>query len=355
MTLHVRQQEKISKTTVSEAKRLCKFKCPHLNCDHTFLTKRGMMIHAGTCQWKDEYEIERVLNHRGPITNRSYLVKWKGYSDDENSWVSRLNLHHQIIKEYELKSGAYVQDWKFRCPKCDLPCASERGIKIHLSRSHRQEKPQEFQGRLVDKAVQVKKLEIQQEERPKVTCEGQPLDNIFRFKYLGTIFAANASQQFDIDSRIAMAMARCGRLRSIFDSDFITLNLKLRLYEAAVCSLLTYGCETWVIDEKTRKRINGANSVMLARITGKPIPQEARPATSSLNLIRRIKMRRHRWLGHILRLGPSSIVYQAIMIQDKMQLEGNLLMDAPPYTNIEDLARQAKDRARWRELTHAIR
>ena len=172
---------------------------------------------------------------------------------------------------------------------------------------------------------------------------------------MGTIFAANASQQFDIDSRIAMAMARCGRLRSIFDSDFITLNLKLRLYEAAVCSLLTYGCETWVIDEKTRKRINGANSVMLARITGKSIPQEARPATSSLDLIRRIRMRRHRWLGHILRLGPSSIVYQAIMIQDKMQLEGNLLMDAPPYTNIEDLACQAKDRARWRELTHAIR
>ena len=66
-------------------------------------------------------------------------------------------------------------------------------------------------------------------------------------------------------------------------------------------------------------------------------------------------MRRHRWLGHILRLGPSSIVYQALKIQAKMQMEGNLLMDAPPHTSVEDLARQAKDRARWRELTHAIR
>ena len=224
-----------------------------------------------------------------------------------------------------------------------------------MSRSHKEEKEQEFQGRLVDRAVQIKKLEAQQEQRPQVMCEGQPLENTFKFRYLGTMFAANASQHFDIESRIAMAMSRCGRLRPVFDSKVITLHLKLRLYEAAVCSLLTYGCETWDLDEKTRKRINGSNSVMLARITGNSIPHEARPATTSLNLIRRIRIRRHRWLGHILRLGPGSIVYQALKVQDKMKTEGNLLMDAPPYTNLEDLARQAKDRARWREITHAIK
>ena len=355
MTLHVSEQEKVSKTTAIEAKKICKFKCPHLNCNHSFMTKKGMLIHAGTCQWKDEFEMDKIISHRGPITNRSYLVKWKGYTDEENSWVTRLNLHPQSIEDYERRSGAYVEDWQFRCPKCNLPCASERGIKIHMSRSHKQEKQQVFQGRLADKAVKVQKLEAKQEERPKVTCEGQSLVNVFRFKYLGTIFAANGSQHFGIHSRIAMAMERCGRLRSVFDSTFITLNLKLRLYEAAVCSLLTYGCETWNIDEKTRRRINGANSAMLARITGKTIPQEARSATTSLDLIRRIRMRRHRWLGHILRLGPSSIVYQALKMQAKMQLEGNLLMDAPPHTSVEDLARQAKDRSRWRELTHTIR
>ena len=130
----------------------------------------------------------------------------------------------------------------------------------------------------MDKAVQIKKLEKQQDKRRKITCEDQQLSNVFRFCYLGTIFAADGSQQYDVDSRIAMAMARCGRLRPIFDSEIITQKLKLRLYEAAVCSLMTYGCETWLIDEKTRKRINGANSVMLARITGNPIPYEARPA-----------------------------------------------------------------------------
>ena len=94
---------------------------------------------------------------------------------------------------------------------------------------------------------------------------------------------------------------------------------------------------------------------MLAHITGNPIPHEARPTTTSLDLVRRIRMRRHRWVGHILRLGPDSMVYQALKNQSHMDMEGNLLMDAPPHTSIADLARQAKDRARWRELTHAIR
>ena len=180
------------------------------------------------------------------------------------------------------------------------------------------------------------------------------MSNVFRFRYLGTIFAANASQKFDLDTRIVMAMERCGRLRPGFDSAVITLRLKLRLYEAAVCSLMTYGCETWDIDEKTKKRINGTNSIMLARITGKSIPQEARPATTSLNLVCRIRMRRHRWVGHILRLGQDSIAYQALKVQSRMQVEGNLLMDAPPHSIFEDLTRQDKDRARWREITHAI-
>ena len=354
-SLHVCQQDEVSETTPEEAKKLCRFKCPHLNCNHSFLTRRGMQIHASRCVWKEEYEVEMIVDHRGPVTSRSYCIKWKGYPASENSWVPRSNLHPQAIEEYEKKVGAYVYDWKFRCPTCNLPCSSERGISIHMGRMHKQEKPQEFKGRLVDRAVQVKKLEKQQEERRQITCEGHQLDNVFRFCYLGTIFAADGSQQYDVDSRIAMAMARCGRLRPIFDSKIITQKLKLRLYEAAVCSLMTYGCETWLIDEKTRKRINGANSVMLARITGNPIPYEARPATTSLDLIRRIRMRRHRWVGHILRLGPGSIVFQALRDQSQMNMEGNLLMDVPPHSSITDLARQAKDRARWRELTHAIR
>ena len=138
--------------------------------------------------------------------------------------------------------------------------------------------------------------------------------------------------------------------RHIFASTAISLQLKLRLYDVAVCSLLTYGCETWALCEKTRRCINGANSRMLTHITGKSVREEARPLTTSLNLVRRIRIRRYRWLGHILRTSPHRLIHQAIKCQAIMDSPGNLLMDAPPFSSPQDLREQAADRATW--LSH---
>ena len=90
----------------------------------------------------------------------------------------------------------------------------------------------------------------------------------------------------------------------------IPLKVKLCLYEAAVCSLLTYGCETWNLDAHTIRRINGANSTMIARFTGQSI--HTRPLTTSFDLVKKIRGRRFRWLTHIVRVGPSSIMFQTL-------------------------------------------
>lgn len=65
------------------------------------------------------------------------------------------------------------------------------------------------------------------------------------------------------------------------------------------------------------------------RFTGKTIPQETRQASCSFNLVRQIRIRRFKWLGHILRAGPSRLRYQAVEEQYKSGRPGNILMDAP--------------------------
>ncbi|KAG1122897.1 hypothetical protein G6F37_014111 [Rhizopus arrhizus] len=38
---------------------------------------------------KDElYEMEAIINHRGEPGNREYLVRWKNYSKDDDSWLT---------------------------------------------------------------------------------------------------------------------------------------------------------------------------------------------------------------------------------------------------------------------------
>ena len=116
-------------------------------------------------------------------------------------------------------------------------------MKIHSSKVHGKAKTQSFAGTLADKAVQLSKVVIQQEQRPKVLCEAAPLKNKFRFKYLGTIFTADADQLHDINARLAQAQQRYGTLRHLFNSPDLSTTIKLRLYSAAVCSIITYGCD----------------------------------------------------------------------------------------------------------------
>ena len=353
--LHVREQERPPPTTREEALSVCKFECPHMHCNFRFHTMHGLKVHAGRCKWKDEFEVEKIVGHRGPIVARQYKIRWKGYSSDYDTFEPRLNIHPELIKDYEVDNQVYVYDWRFRCDVCDLPCSSARGISIHKAKSHKEAKQQRFEGTLADEAVKVCKMVEKQQERPSIRCGDQMLKNVFRSKYLGTLFTADAKQIHDIKSRIAMAYARCGKLRHVLDSPDLSVSLKLRLYQAAVCSVLTYGCETWTLSPVVMKMLNGANSKMLARFTGKSIPQEARHISSSYNLVLGIRVRRFRWLGHILRAGTSRLTYKAVEEQFAMGHPGNILMDAPPHTSIMDLTAKARDRKAWRALSRKIR
>ena len=264
VALHVRAQDQVSPTSPSEAKSICKYRCPHLNCGFQFLTQHGLKVHAGQCKWKDEFEVEEIVGHRGPTVARQYKIRWKGYGPDYDTFERRNNVHPELISEYEKAKGVYVYDWRFRCDVCDLPCSSERGISIHKSKMHKEDKVQNFKGSLADEAVKICKIIDQQSQRPVIYCEGAPLDNSFRSKYLGIVFTADAQQKHDVKERIARALTRCGQLRHIFNSPDLPLVIKLRLYQPAVCSIITYGCESWLLNPVVLKMLNGANSRMLA-------------------------------------------------------------------------------------------
>ena len=72
-----------------------------------------------------------------------------------------------------------------------------------------------------------------------------------------------------------------------------------------------------------------------------------RPASTSLNLVLRLRKTRLRWLGQILRNGPSHITYQAIIAQSQSNAEGSLLADAPPHTDFDDLTSLAGNHFIW--------
>jgi hypothetical protein len=60
-----------------------------------------------------------------------------------------------------------------------------------------------------------------------VKCESKKLKNVYQFKYLGSMFAADGTQMLDVRRRTAMAMRRCGQLRNVFVSEDVSVKMSV--------------------------------------------------------------------------------------------------------------------------------
>ena len=47
----------------------------------------------------DEYEVEAIVGRRNNGGRVEYLIKWKGYSDEENTWEPESNLNDGALEE----------------------------------------------------------------------------------------------------------------------------------------------------------------------------------------------------------------------------------------------------------------
>ena len=353
--MHVCEQGEVSKTTQEEAKKICKFKCLNVGCDKVFHNAHGAKCHAGKCKWRNYYTIDRILACKGKPGSRQFKVRWEGYGPEHDTWEPRKNIVPFWVMEYLKANQLYDYEHAHRCPRCDKPLKSARGVKMHLrSCTHdniygTNVADQDFRGRVADAQVKINKMKQAQSCKAKVQCGGHDLCNTFLFKYLGSIFAADGSQMHDVKRRAAMAMDRCGQLSHVLGSTAIPMHLKFSIYHAAVCSLLTYGCEAWNLSEKIKAKINGCNAKCLSHFTNLNAHEEASARTRSIDLVGLIRQRRYRWLGHILRLKGNRLVKDAVKMQFEMGLPGNICMDAPAHLSFEELTELAQDRKAWKE------
>jgi hypothetical protein len=58
------------------------------------------------------YTVEAIGNHRGKPGNYQFKIKWLGYPESENSWISGENIFHaNLIHDYFARIGKAIP-WK---------------------------------------------------------------------------------------------------------------------------------------------------------------------------------------------------------------------------------------------------
>jgi len=73
-----------------------------------------------------EYEVEEILDRQERRGKTKYLVKWKGYMAEENTWEGLENLKNAMEKIEEFEKGRFEQEiWRIRMKK-------EKEMKLNL-------------------------------------------------------------------------------------------------------------------------------------------------------------------------------------------------------------------------------
>lgn len=323
--MHVERQQKLkppSLTAIKEAAADYKHQCEF--CDRKFKTARGLKIHTKSCNHQHgltdkEFPIDKLNAVFGTPQFRWFKVQWEGYPG-QDSWMPERSLKKQgcadSIKDFwrssnKCPSTDFIPDPEdtWRCWCCGKGYKTASSLKAHITRLH---PPTQWHGSTAAKDARKKLHEEAQNRKEHVVCNGVELSNCWLFKYLGSLFRADGDQKTDIKTRVAIALVTSGKMRSIWAAKHVPLSLKLRIYKTGVCSKLTYGSEAWILDAKAVKTLNGANSRMLARFTGKSIRDEACAATRTFDVVKSIRKRRLKWVGHILRMDAERLVQKAL-------------------------------------------
>ena len=193
------------------------------------------------------------------------------------------------------------------------------------------------------------------------TLDGTPLKLVDKFTYLGS---SVASTEKDINTRLTKAWTAINRLSIIWKSD-LTDKMKHSFFQAAVASILLYGCTTWTLTKRLEKKLDGNYTRMLRAILNKSWRQH--PTRHQLYghlppITKTIQARRTRHTGHCWRSRDEHIMDVLLWTPT----HGRAKAGRPSRTYIqqlcedtgcclEDLPEAMNDREKWRERVRDIR
>ena len=88
----------------------------------------------------------------------------------------------------------------------------------------------------------------------EITVNGQKLETVTSFKYLGSVIADEGSKP-EILSRKVQTTAALIRLKPVWIDRSISLSSKIRLMRSLVTSIFLYACESWALTAELQRRI----------------------------------------------------------------------------------------------------
>ena len=143
---------------------------------------------------------------------------------------------------------------------------------------------------------------------PNITINGQQLNVVDKFTYLGSTLLRNIVIDDEVNARLAKASAAFGRLhKNVWNRRSITLETKIKVYWGIVLTTVLYGCESWMVYQCHTRKLNHFHTTCLRKLLGikwqDKIPDTEVLRCISLPSIYTILMQSQLcWEGHVVHM-----------------------------------------------------
>lgn len=131
------------------------------------------------------------------------------------------------------------------------------------------------------------------------------------FSYLGSIINNENNMAQEIRHRLIKGNKALYALNNIFKSKLVNKNTKTLIYKTLIRPVITYGCETWTLTNKTEEMLAVFERKILRKIYG-PVNEnglwrirynyELKQLYKDVNIVDYVKIQRLRWAGYVERM-----------------------------------------------------
>ena len=94
-------------------------------------------------------------------------------------------------------------------------------------------------------------------EVPHITIEDHALGVTDTFTYLGSKISSNLSLDAELNARIGKAASTMAKLsKRVWENKKLTINTKVKVFNACVLSTLLYGSEAWTLYSSQERKLH---------------------------------------------------------------------------------------------------
>ena len=162
-----------------------------------------------------------------------------------------------------------------------------------------------------------KVMKLMTNDERSIAVDGDNLERVDRFVYLGSTMCEGGDVRREIRTRIGKASSAFNNMKKVWNSSGISQKTKLKLFNAIVMAVLLYGCESWkgLRDVELRVRrfeSNCLRKIMNIRWFEHISEEQVRERSGQKTVIETIRYQRWHWYGHVLRMPEYRLPKQAL-------------------------------------------